>query len=358
MSTIEVSLQTTLGAFVLDAHFTAPRHGVTAVFGRSGSGKTSVLRCVAGLVRARRGEVRIDGECWQDESRRHFVAAHRRAIGYVFQEASLFPHLSVRDNLEYGLNRTPAQERRIELAQAVEWLGLKSMLTRGPHHLSGGERQRVAIARALLTSPRLLLLDEPLAGLDDTAKTDIVPYLERLHRELSIPALYVSHSAEEVARLCDYMVLMENGKVRAHGPLGALLTRLDLPLAHSDTASAVIDAVVVERDETFQLTYLEFSGGRLAAIGVTAPLGAKTRFRVHARDVSITLVRPEQTSALNVLPAQIQEIADDAPGRVVVRLKTGEAVLLARITRKSAAVLGLALGMTVYAQIKSVALLK
>lgn len=358
MNEIEVSLQATLGTFALDAQFSAPSRGVTAVFGPSGSGKTSVLRCVAGLVRARQGEVRINGECWQDESRGHFVAAHRRAIGYVFQEASLFPHLSVRDNLEYGLQRTPARERRIELAQAVEWLGLKPLLTRGPHHLSGGERQRVAIARALLTSPRLLLLDEPLSGLDDAAKADIVPYLERLQRELSIPALYVSHSAEEVARLCDYMVLMEHGRVRAHGGLGALLTRLDLPLAHSDTASAVIDAVVAEHDEAFQLTYLEFSGGRLAAIGVRAPIGAKTRFRVHARDISITLVRPEQTSALNVLPAHIEEIADDAPGRVVVRLKIGDAILLARITRKSAAVLGLANGMPVYAQIKSVALLK
>lgn len=358
MNDIEVRLHTTLGAFALEAKFSAPSHGVTAVFGPSGSGKTSVLRCVAGLVRARSGEVRIDGECWQDEARGHFVPSHRRAIGYVFQEASLFPHLSVRENLEYGLNRTPAQERRIEFAQAVEWLGLKSMLARGPHHLSGGERQRVAIARALLASPRLLLLDEPLSGLDDAAKADIVPYLDRLHRELSIPALYVSHSAEEVARLCDYMVLMEHGRVRAHGPLGALMTRLDLPLAHSDTASAVIDAVVVERDVAFQLTYLEFSGGRLAALGVSSAIGAKTRFRVHARDVSITLVRPEQTSALNVLPAQIQEIADDAPGRVVVRLKIGDTILLARITRKSASVLALATGMTVYAQIKSVALLK
>ncbi len=358
MSKIEVSLQTALGGFALDAVFTAPSRGITALFGPSGSGKTSVLRCVAGLVRAPRGKVCIDGECWQDESRRHFVPAHRRAIGYVFQEASLFAHLSVRDNLEYGLNRTPAKERRIEFGQAVEWLGLKALLPRGSQHLSGGERQRVAIARALLSSPRLLLLDEPLSGLDDAAKADIVPYLERLHRELSIPALYVSHAAEEVARLCDYMVLMENGAVRAHGALGAMLTRLDLPLARSDTASAVIDATVVERDDAFQLTYLEFNGGRLAAIGDTAPMGAKARFRVHARDVSVALVRPERTSAQNVLAAQIEEIAEDAPGRVVVRLRVGDTILLARITRKSASDLGLKNGMPVYAQIKSVALLR
>jgi molybdate transport system ATP-binding protein len=356
MSEIDVRLRTALGGFTLDAAFTAPARGMTALFGPSGSGKTTVLRCIAGLVRPAAGRIQINGECWQDEERGHFVPPHRRAIGYVFQEPSLFPHLSVRGNLQYGLKR--AVERRIAFAQAVEWLGLGALLERGPRHLSGGERQRVAIARALLASPRLLLLDEPLAALDDAAKGDIVPYLERLHRELSIPALYVSHSADDVARICDYMVLMENGTVREHGALGALLTRLDLPLAHGDSAGAVIDATVLERDETFQLMTLAFNGGRLAVAGGNAPTGAHVRVRVHARDVSLALTPPERSSVLNILPARVLDIADDTPGRAMVRLAVGDAVLLARITRKSAAVLELRAGVSVYAQIKGVALLK
>ncbi|MFL6648670.1 MAG: molybdenum ABC transporter ATP-binding protein [Sulfurifustaceae bacterium] len=357
MSAIDVRLDTVLGTFRLAARFTAPVAGFTALFGPSGAGKTTVLRCVAGLVRAGGARVCVGDDCWQDEARAHFVPAHRRAIGYVFQEASLFSHLSVRDNLAYGWRRTPAAERRIAFEQAVEWLGLGTLLARQPQRLSGGERQRVAIARALLASPRLLLLDEPLSGLDETAKTEIVPYLVRLHRELSIPALYVSHSLDEVARLCDHVVLLDKGRVSAHGTLDALLTRLDLPLAHGDHASAVIDAAVAGDDATFQLKSLAFDGGTLFVTGLTEPTGARVRVRVHARDVSIALVAPQRTSVLNVLPARILEIADDAPGSVIVRLAVGNTILLARITRKSASLLALAAGMPVYAQIKGVAVL-
>ena len=357
MSGLEVRLRTRFGAFALDVDFVAPGRGVTALFGPSGAGKTSVLRCAAGLERAREGRLSLNGECWQDESRGHFVPPNRRAVGYVFQETSLFPHLTVRGNLEYGWKRTPASERRISFDQAIEWLRVGPLLDRGPERLSGGERQRVAIARALLTSPGLLLLDEPLSALDEDAKADILPYLERLHRELSVPAIYVSHSPDDVIRVADYIVLIDHGKVREQGALSALITRVDLPLARGDAAGSIIEADAVENDAAYQLTYLAFDGGRLA-IPASLPIGARVRVHIQARDVSVALAPPAQSSILNVLPAQIIDIDEDASGSASLRLAVGSAVLLARITRKSAAALGLAPNQPVYAQIKSVALLR
>jgi len=343
------------GSFVLDAEFAAPGRGVTALFGPSGSGKTSLLRCIAGLERAR-GHLTINGERWQDDARGVFVPTHRRPLGYVFQEASLFPHLSVRGNLEYGWKRIASAERRVAFEQAVELLGIARLLDRSPTRLSGGERQRVAIARALLTSPRLLLMDEPLSALDQASKADILPYLERLHDELSIPVLYVSHLVDEVARLADYMVFLEQGRVRAAGPINELLTRLDLPLAHADESEALIDATVAAHDEEFQLTYVDFPGGRVSIARQPFPIGHPVRVRIRARDVSLTLERQEHTSILNIFPARVLDVADDTPSQVMVRLDAAGAVLLARITRKSAAALGLERGARVYAQVKSVAL--
>lgn len=354
---IDVCLHMPLGGFTLDVTFSAPARGITALFGASGSGKTTLLRCVAGLARAPRARILLGDDCWQDETQRRFVPTHRRAIGYVFQEASLFAHLSVRANLEYGMKRVPRGAQRVAFDQAVELLGINSLLRRDPAHLSGGERQRVAIARALLTSPRLLLLDEPLAALDDDSKADILPYLERLHRELSIPAIYVSHSIEEVARVADYMVLMERGSVRAHGPFSELLTRLDLPLAHGETASAVIDATVIGHDGTYHLTTVEFSGGQLSVARVPDAIGTRVRVRIQARDVSLALKPPQNTSILNVIPARVASIGQGALGKAMIQLQAGERILLAHITRKSATLLRLTPGMTVYAQIKSVALL-
>lgn len=357
MSNIDVQLRMPLGAFVLEAAFSAPASGITALFGPSGAGKTTLLRCIAGLARAPQGRVQLGDDCWQDESQRHFLPAHERAVGYVFQEASLFAHLSVRGNLEYGMTRVPPDARRVAFDQAVELLGVSALLARDPMHLSGGERQRVAIARALLTSPRLLLLDEPLAALDDDSKADILPYLERLHRELSIPAIYVSHSIEEVARVADYMVLMERGSVRAHGPFSELLTRLDLPLAHGETASAVIEATVAGHDGTYHLTTVEFAGGQLSVARVPDAVGTRVRVRIQARDVSLALAPPQKTSILNVIPARVMNIGQGALGKAMVQLEAGDRILLAHITRKSAALLRLAPGTKVYAQIKSVALL-
>ena len=352
VSTIDAHFRTALGSFVLDAEFSVPAHGVTALFGASGSGKTTLLRLIAGLTRAP-GSLSVNGEVWQDG--RSFIPTHRRALGYVFQEASLFPHLNVRGNLEYGRKRVPAAERRIGFDDVVEWLGLAALLPQAPQQLSGGQRQRVAIGRALLASPRLLLMDEPLSALDSQSRAEILPYLERLHRQLELPVIYVSHALDEVARLADTLLLIEAGKITYQGSLVEGLTRLDLPLAHRDTASTVIDTTVVSHDQTFQITHVARQVIAFELPGLHAAPGEPLRIRIAARDVSLTLSTPSQTSILNLLPARIIELADDAPGQVLVRLALEDTVLLSRITRKSAHVLALQPGMAVIAQVKSVA---
>ncbi|HEY0665253.1 MAG TPA: molybdenum ABC transporter ATP-binding protein [Gallionella sp.] len=342
--------------FALDAAFSAPPVGVTALFGPSGSGKTTLLRCIAGLERTQ-GSLHVNGELWQDDTT--FMPVHRRPMGYVFQEASLFPHLSVRANLEYGLKRIAPAERKVQLDQVVEWLGLPHLIGRNdPAQLSGGERQRVAIGRALLTSPRILLMDEPLSALDTKSKQEILPYLECLHRELAIPVLYVSHALDEVARLADHLVLLEKGRVIASGALQEILARIDLPTAHFDDAGAVIEAAVGQQDETYHLTRLDFAGGHLWVGRVDQPFGTRVRVQVLARDVSIATQAPQGSSVNNILNARIEEIRDDGPDRVIVRMQVGEThTLLSRITRRSRDHLALAGGMTVFAQVKSVALM-
>jgi molybdate transport system ATP-binding protein len=277
----------------------------------------------------------------------------------VFQEASLFPHLSVRANLEYGYKRIAPAERKVELEQVVEWMGLNHLIGRGdPAQLSGGERQRVAIGRALLTSPRILLMDEPLSALDTNSKQEILPYLERLHRELNIPVLYVSHAMDEVARLADHLVLLEKGRVIASGALHEMLARVDLPIAHFDDAGAVIEAAVAQQDEQYHLTRLDFAGGQLWVSKVEKPFATKVRARVLARDVSIATQPPQGSSINNILNARIEEIRDEGPDKVIVRMKVGESqMLLSRITRRSRDQLGLLAGMYVCAQVKSVALM-
>ena len=356
MSGIQVSLQSRLGDFGLDVQFTAPAQGVTALFGRSGSGKTSVLRAVAGLVRTQRGHVRINDEVWQDDGR--FVPTHQRPIGYVFQEASLFPHLSVRRNLEYGLRRVPEAARQIPFHDVVELLGISTLLQRATPRLSGGERQRVAIARALLTSPRLLLMDEPLSALDHAAKQTILPYLERLHDEFAIPSLYVSHDPNEVARLADHMVVLEDGRVTAQGEAAPLLTRLDLPLSGYDDASALLEGIVSAHDDSFHLTWISLQGNRIAVGREDLPVGGHARIQIQARDVSLALRAHTDTSILNVLPAKVIDTRDINPTQALVRLELEDGqTLLSRITRRSAIGLEIREGMHLYAQVKSVALL-
>ncbi len=343
------------GGFSLEAEFEAPGRGVTALFGVSGSGKTTVLRCFAGLERAE-GRCRVNGEAWQDS--KLFMPTHRRPIGYVFQEASLFPHLSVRANLEFGWQRVEPADRRIHFDEAVELLGIGLLLERSPGRLSGGERQRVAIARALLSAPRLLLMDEPLSALDHASKQAILPYLERLHDELAIPVLYVSHDPDEVARLADHMVLMEGGRVRAAGPVTELMTQLDLPLARFDDASAVLEGEVTGHDDTFHLTWIGMHGGRIAVPREDLPVGRRARVQIHARDVSIALAPHHDTSILNILAACVVDTQETSKAQMLVRLALDDGqTLLARITRRSGVALGLREGMGVYAQVKSVALL-
>jgi len=358
VSAVEACFRKRLGEFDLDVAFAAPGRGVTALFGHSGSGKTSILRCMAGLVRAE-GRLAVNGEVWQEAG--CFVPTHRRPLGYVFQEASLFPHLSVRRNLEYGRRRVRKAATQVAFDQAVELLGVGPLLDRDPVRLSGGERQRVAIARALVTSPRLLLMDEPLSALDEASKREILPYMERLHQELAIPVIYVSHAPREVARLADHMVWLEKGRVQAAGPLTEVTARFDLETAWGDEAGAVIAATVAEHDDHYQLTALESPCGRLWVARLAAPPGTRTRARLPARDISLSLLPDRMSSILNIWRAQVLSLAEVGPAQVMVRLRCGTVpdgpVLVARITRRSADVLGLVPGKRVFARIKSVALM-
>ncbi|ANF86426.1 molybdenum ABC transporter ATP-binding protein [Pseudomonas antarctica] len=357
---IEVRLNLHYSAFALDVDLHLPGRGVTALYGHSGSGKTTCLRCIAGLERAEDGFIQVNDEVWQDSRKGLFVPPHKRALGYVFQEASLFPHLSVRANLEFGLKRIPRRLRHVDMAHATELLGIGHLLERHPQHLSGGERQRIGIARALLTSPRLLLMDEPLAALDSQRKSEILPYLERLHDELEIPVLYVSHAQDEVARLADHIVLLSDGKALASGPIGETLARLDLPLALGDDAGVVINGSVSAYDEHYQLLTLQLPDSALSMRVAHTPLalGKQLRIKVQARDVSLSLQAEEHSSILNRLPVTVtQDISADNSAHVLVRLDAGGTPLLARITRFSRDQLHLHPGQTLWAQIKAVAVL-
>jgi molybdate transport system ATP-binding protein len=353
---IYARFQTTFGDFSLDVDLDLPGKGAIALFGRSGSGKTTILRCIAGLQRAT-GMLCVNGDVWQNA--RQFTPLHRRPLAYVFQEASLFSHMSVRRNLNYGYKRIPADKRYVQFDQAVEWLGLGTMLDRRPDKLSGGERQRVAIARALLTSPRVLLMDEPLSALDHKSKGEILPYLEQLHDRLSIPIVYVTHSPDEVARLADHLVLLEAGRALASGPLPETLARLDLPIRQDEDAGVAFAATVVERDECWHLARAEFPGGSLWVRDPGCAIGSKIRLRVLARDVSLAQRDIDDSSILNRLPTTVAEIAPNAhPSVRLVRLDVGATPLVARITARSADALQLEPGKRVWAQIKSVAVLE
>lgn len=341
--------------FALDVDLNLPGRGVTALFGASGSGKTTLLRCVAGLERPKHGHLEVNGQLWQDGGL--FLPAHRRPLGYVFQEDSLFPHLCVRGNLEYGLKRARQASLPVVLEHVVDLLGIGQLLDRRPGTLSGGERQRVAIARALAVQPRLLLMDEPLAALDLARKGEILPYLERLRDELDIPVLYVSHAPDEVARLADHIVVLEAGRALAAGSIAEVLARLDLPIRLGEDAGVVLEAIVEERDPAWHLARVAFPGGVLWARDDGHEVGRRVRVRILARDVSLALERASGSSILNILPAVVREIAEEEQsGQALVRLDLGGASLLARLTRRSAHVLALVPGREVYAQIKAVAL--
>ncbi len=352
---LEVAVRHRFGDFALDASF-AGETGLTALFGRSGSGKTSLVNVIAGLVRPDQGRVSVDGRVLVDTAAGIFVPRHRRRIGYVFQEARLFPHLSVRGNLLYGRWFTPAGERRGTLDRVVELLGVGHLLARPPAALSGGERQRVAIGRALLASPQLLLMDEPLASLDQARKAEILPYIERLRDEAGVPIVYVSHSLDEVARLAGTMVLLADGRVLAAGPTAQVLARVDLgALAGADEAGSVLDAEVAAEDPAFGLASFRTAAGTLTVPATGLPLGARVRVRIRARDVMLATRRPDGISALNVLEGRVAAVGPPQGAAVDVRIDCHGAPLVARITRRSLEALALSPGVAVYAVVKSVA---
>jgi len=337
--TIEARFKFSWPGFELDIDLNIPARGITAIYGPSGCGKTSLLRKIAGLDYCEQGFLKIGDMIWQEGI--YCVPTHQRALGYVFQEASLFPHLTIRANLEYGINRIPEAERKVSIEKAIELLGIGHLLQRKPEQLSGGEKQRVAIARALAVSPKILLMDEPLSALDHSRKQEIMPYLESLHSELEIPVLYISHSPEEVARLADHLVLLEAGKVRASGPITEMLTHLDLPLAHGDSAGALVKANIGGHDSEFDLTFLDFPGGRITVTGHDLPIDHPVRLRIAARDVSLTLEQQTGTSILNIFPVTVEKLIPEGTAQMMVRVQAGGVPLLSRVTRKSAAVLEL-----------------
>ena len=348
--------------FELDVALALPSRGITALFGPSGCGKTTLLRALAGLERAA-GRVALGNDVWQDDATGRFVPTHRRPLGYVIQDAALFPHLDVRGNLNYGSRRAAGESHRIALDASIDLLGIAHLLARRPATLSGGERQRVAIARALAAGPRLLLMDEPLAALEAARKAEILPYLERLHHELALPVVYVTHAMDEVARLADHLVLMHEGRALAVGPLSELMARTDLPLARLDDAGVVITAVVAEHDAQHGMARIAFHGSSLWVGRSTAPPGKPVRARILARDVSVTRQRPVETSILNVLPVVLGSVQREPSTallslRVGTDLQPGQWTLLARITNRSLDALNLQPGDALHAQIKGVALMR
>jgi molybdate transport system ATP-binding protein len=353
--TVLVDIGHRLGGFELEARFESSGR-LTALFGPSGSGKSSIVNVIAGLIRPDRGSVVVDGRVLTDTAAGTFVPKHRRRIGAVFQDARLFPHMSVRGNLAYGRWFAPTGERYAETGRIVELLGIGHLLERRPALLSGGEKQRVAIGRALLASPRLLLMDEPLASLDDARKAEIMPYIERLRDELKIPIVYVSHSIAEVARLASDVVVMSNGKVAAAGPTGEIVQRLDLlPAGERGEGGAVLDMTVAAHDAEFGVTVLNSAAGEIRVPRLAASPGATVRLRLRARDVMIATTEPVGLSALNILRGRIAGISQAEGPLVDVHVDCNGQAVLARITRLSRDTLGLRSGQDVFAVIKSVA---
>ena len=356
-SILEASLQLTRGSFSLNAELQIPNRGISGIFGDSGCGKTTLLRCLAGLERADSGSVVVNGESWQSTGNGSdtFLEPCERSVGMVFQDARLFSHLDVRDNLLYGFKR---QQRKqwIGLDDVVSLLGIEGLLSRRVHHLSGGERQRIAIGRALLSQPELLLLDEPLAALDRNRKREIMPFLERMHRELEIPIIYVSHSLSEITSLVDHLVLMERGRTIASGALDKMLTRLDMPLADDVDATTVISGTVTRMEDRYQLMGVDTPVGELLIPKGSVIVGDRVRLKIQARDVSLCLERPEQTSIINIFPATIVELDPSHEYHVNVRLEAGGAHILSRVSHLSLERLELAVEKQLFVQVKGIAM--
>ncbi len=352
---LDVNLSIPRKDFDVNVNLTVSSSQVTAVFGPSGCGKTSLMRAIAGLESSATGFIKMADQVWQDAH--YFRPAHQRDIGFVFQDASLFPHLNVFDNLQFGLKRQAKNKRRVSLEQAIDLLGLSPLLERSIDKLSGGEKQRVAIARAVATSPAVLLFDEPLAAVDAAHKQEILRYIQSLHCELDIPMLYVSHQMDEVARLSNNLLLLEKGQQLASGRTVEMLSQLTLPFAHYEEAAAVLDTVVTAHDDDYGLSSLAFAGGHITVSRDNLKQGDKVRLRIMARDVSLSLQHPEQTSILNILPATIESMVNEGHAQKLIRLNVGGQIILSRITAKSVVQLQLTAGKSVFAQVKAVSLL-
>ncbi len=353
-SVLDVDVRARFGSFRLNATFTSGP-GVTAIFGPSGCGKTSLINVLAGLVRPERGRIAVDGKILFDSSANVNLPPRQRRLGYVFQDGRLFPHLSVRSNLTYGMRWVPKPDRHQDFDHIVQLLNLDTLLARQPRTLSGGEKQRVAIGRALLASPRLLLMDEPLASLDVVQKAEILPFIERLRDELRLPIAFVSHSVEEVVRLADTLVILSEGNTVQYGPVEDVMSRIDLPqVADLYEAGAVVPVIVDGHDEVFELTRLSFAGGTLMVPRLRMPAGTRLRVRIRARDVALSLARPEGTSVLNILDGCIAKIGDTGGSQVDVLVDVG-CPIIARITRKSLHDLDIKPDQPVFALVKAVA---
>ena len=353
---IDVDIEQQLGAFHLEVRFEGDAP-IVGLFGRSGAGKTSVINAIAGIVRPSRGTIRVNEVCLFDSAMGIDIAPEKRRIGYVFQDALLFPHMDVEANLLYGQRLRAAEDRLIDEAHVVELLGLRPLLRRRPQTLSGGEKQRVAIGRALLAQPRILLMDEPLASLDGPRKMEILAYIELLRDDLDIPIVYVTHSITEITRLADWIVVLSDGKCTGAGGINDVMDQLEFEQAteHYEAAS-VIETRVAAHDAQDRLTTLAFAGGELVVPHLDVPVGERVRTRIHARDVALSLQRPAGISILNVLPARVAAVGETTDPVVDVQLAVGNAVLVARITRRSFQQLGIRSGQALYALIKAVSL--
>jgi molybdate transport system ATP-binding protein len=353
---LQVELELQRKTFQLKTNLKLPSQGVTVLFGPSGSGKTSILRCVAGLEKAI-GRVVVNDDVWQDSREGRWIATCNRDLGYVFQEASLFEHMNVHANLEFGIKRVRKDGSRAALDFAIDLLGIGHLLNRTPDGLSGGERQRVAIARALATQPKLLLLDEPLASLEIVRRHEILPWLERMHQDLRIPVLYVTHSMQELTQLADYVVLLERGRVKAEGNTVDLFVSPIFATSVGGEAGVVLEGTVQGHDQAFHLTCVALNDSALWLPHKNISAGTKVRVYIRANDVSLATQAPHASTVQNVLTGFIESIHDDVhPASCLVNVRHKEQILMARITRKAAIELQLTTGNKVWAQVKSVAL--
>ena len=353
--TLSIRVQERFSRFSLDVALSLSSSAFTAIVGPSGSGKTTLLRCIAGLHRPRHGDIRCGGQVWQDA--KIFVPTHQRAVGYVFQEASLFPHLSVRGNMEFGYRPTKHASAVSLFDEVIELLGVEALLSRSPENLSGGERQRVAMARALLSQPKLLLLDEPLASLDPDSRAQIAAHLATVHQRLKIPVLYVTHAPAEVVRLANDIAYVAQGRLLAHGPINDVLTRAELPLSRLEDAGAALDLPVVNMDVGHHLMQVALGDARFSVAKRPLAVGTPVRVYIRARDVAIARRQPEVSSIQNLIAARVIDIHEEAePAHRLLRLAVSGSTLLARVTTKTVVELQLRPNDDVFAQVKSVAL--